>query len=43
LFPEPQIFQQLFIVEQSMVCENVKFCPSSTNTKQVQTLNKYKH
>jgi len=33
LFPEPQILQQLNIVEQSMVRENVKFCHSSTNTK----------
>jgi len=33
LFPEPQILQQLYIVEQSMVCENVKFSHSSTNTK----------
>jgi len=33
LFPEPQILQQLYIVEQFMVCENIKCCHSSTNTK----------
>jgi len=33
LFTEPQILQQLYIVEHSMVCENIKFCYSSTNTK----------
>jgi len=33
LFPEPHILQQLYIIEQSIVRENVKFSHSSTNTK----------